>query len=134
MNENMKKDKYNFLIDGFPRNKDNLDGWNRQMGGKCNLKFVLFFDCSEEVEPSPNYRRPQTFPHSMHDFSLVIPQTCVQRCLGRGASGSGRSDDNPESLKKRSVNTFVKARKALWMTAEPHLAASHSHLVPGTHN
>lgn len=49
MKENMKSDRYDFLIDGFPRNKDNLDGWNRQMGGKANLQFVLFFDCSEEV-------------------------------------------------------------------------------------
>lgn len=28
-------------------------------------------------------------------------QVCVSRCLERGAAGSGRSDDNPESLKKR---------------------------------
>lgn len=28
-------------------------------------------------------------------------QVCVSRCLRRGAGGSGRSDDNPESLKKR---------------------------------
>ncbi|ELU03710.1 hypothetical protein CAPTEDRAFT_18710 [Capitella teleta] len=77
MKENMKSDRYDFLIDGFPRNKDNLDGWNRQMGGKANLQFVLFFDCSEEV--------------------------CVERCLHRGAAGSGRSDDNPDSLKRRIV-------------------------------
>ena len=38
-----------FLIDGFPRNKDNLDGWTRQMGEKVDLQFVLFFDCDEEV-------------------------------------------------------------------------------------
>lgn len=30
-----------------------------------------------------------------------ILQVCVNRCLERGAGGSGRSDDNPESLKKR---------------------------------
>lgn len=28
-------------------------------------------------------------------------QVCVNRCLQRGAAGSGRSDDNPETLKKR---------------------------------
>jgi UMP-CMP kinase len=28
-------------------------------------------------------------------------QVCVNRCLQRGAAGSGRSDDNLESLKKR---------------------------------
>ena len=28
-------------------------------------------------------------------------QACLERCLQRGAAGSGRSDDNEESLKKR---------------------------------
>jgi UMP-CMP kinase len=42
-------DKDTFLIDGFPRNKDNLDGWARQMGEKTNVKGVLFFECSEKV-------------------------------------------------------------------------------------
>jgi len=69
--------KHSFLIDGFPRNKDNLDGWNREMGDKSNLQFVLFFDCDED--------------------------TCVKRCLTRGQAGSGRSDDNLDSLKKRIV-------------------------------
>lgn len=68
-----------FLIDGFPRNKDNLDGWHRRVADKVKLQFVLFFDCSMEV--------------------------CSQRCLDRGAAGSGRSDDNAESLKKR-FNTY----------------------------
>jgi UMP-CMP kinase len=46
----MKKSGQNkFLIDGFPRNKDNLDGWQREMGDKTHVKFVLFFDCSQEV-------------------------------------------------------------------------------------
>jgi len=67
----------NFLIDGFPRNQDNLDGWSRQMGNKAEVKFVLFLEAPEDV--------------------------CVNRCLQRGQAGSGRSDDNPESLKKRVV-------------------------------
>ena len=41
--------KENFLIDGFPRNQNNLEGWNKEMGDKVNLKFVLFFDCPLEV-------------------------------------------------------------------------------------
>lgn len=65
----------NFLIDGFPRNKNNLDGWNKEMGEKAKVLFVLFFDCTESV--------------------------CIDRCLRRGEEGSGRSDDNIESLKKR---------------------------------
>ncbi|XP_005178088.3 UMP-CMP kinase [Musca domestica] len=74
-----KSDKNKFLIDGFPRNQDNLDGWNRQMSEKVDFQFVLFFNCSEDV--------------------------CVDRCLSRGKSGSGRSDDNMESLKKR-IQTY----------------------------
>merc|ERR1712025_1262706 len=69
--------KDNFLIDGFPRNEDNLEGWNQAMEGKVNLQCVLWFHCSQEV--------------------------CIERCLARGAAGSGRSDDNEESLKKRFV-------------------------------
>lgn len=38
-----------FVIDGFPRNEDNLDGWERQMGEKVDMRFVLFFECPEEV-------------------------------------------------------------------------------------
>lgn len=68
-----------FLIDGFPRNKDNLEGWQRQMSGKADVKFVLFFDCPREI--------------------------CVERCLKRGAAGSGRTDDNEESMIKR-MNTY----------------------------
>lgn len=45
------------------------------MSGKTNLQFVLFFDCSEDA--------------------------CTERCLARGKAGSGRTDDNAESLKKR---------------------------------
>lgn len=38
-----------FLIDGFPRNKDNLDGWNEAMNEVADVKMVLFFSCSEQV-------------------------------------------------------------------------------------
>ncbi|XP_047536052.1 UMP-CMP kinase [Vanessa atalanta] len=69
-----------FLIDGFPRNKDNLEGWERVMSEKTKLLFVLFFECSRDI--------------------------CTERCLKRGAAGSGRSDDNMESLKKR-FNTYI---------------------------
>lgn len=72
--------KSRFLIDGFPRNKDNLDGWERAMSDKTKLLFILFFECSRDL--------------------------CTERCLGRGAAGSGRSDDNLESLQKR-FNTYL---------------------------
>lgn len=41
--------KYKFLIDGFPRNEDNLQGWTKTMDGKADVSFVLFFDCDNEV-------------------------------------------------------------------------------------
>ena len=41
--------KFRFLIDGFPRNEDNLQGWTRVMDEKADVKFVLFFDCGNEV-------------------------------------------------------------------------------------
>lgn len=66
-----------FLIDGFPRNQNNLEGWDREMANKVNVLGTFFFDCDEE--------------------------TCMKRCLARGAAGSGRSDDNEESLRKRFV-------------------------------
>lgn len=45
------------------------------MSEKVDFLFVLYFDCSEDK--------------------------CVERCLKRGQAGSGRTDDNLESLKKR---------------------------------
>jgi len=38
-----------FLIDGFPRNKDNMTGWDTTIGDKVDLLFVLFLDCPGNV-------------------------------------------------------------------------------------
>lgn len=38
-----------FLIDGFPRNKDNMNGWSTSIGDQVDLLFVLFLDCPENV-------------------------------------------------------------------------------------
>lgn len=73
-----KSQKQNFLIDGFPRNKDNLDGWNKEMDNVARVQKVLFFNCPDKI--------------------------CVERCLLRGKT-SGRSDDNEESLKLR-IQTY----------------------------
>uniref|UniRef100_A0A4W5PLI4 UMP-CMP kinase n=1 Tax=Hucho hucho TaxID=62062 RepID=A0A4W5PLI4_9TELE len=85
MEETMEMDekKFRFLIDGFPRNEDNLQGWTTVMEGKANVKFVLFFDCSSEV--------------------------CIDRCLERGKS-SGRTDDNRASLEKR-IQTYLQSTR-----------------------
>uniref|UniRef100_A0AC35TXB0 UMP-CMP kinase n=1 Tax=Rhabditophanes sp. KR3021 TaxID=114890 RepID=A0AC35TXB0_9BILA len=65
-----------FLVDGFPRNEDNLRGWAEEMSHLATINFVLYLSCSEEI--------------------------CLSRCLSRG---QGRTDDNVESLKKR-ISTY----------------------------
>lgn len=87
MEETMEMDekKFRFLIDGFPRNEDNLQGWTTVMEGKANVKFVLFFDCTSEV--------------------------CIDRCLERGKS-SGRTDDNRASLEKR-IQTYLQSTRPI---------------------
>jgi UMP-CMP kinase len=63
-----------FLIDGFPRNEDNKDGWYRVVGKRAVVTQVLFYDC-----PLDELKR---------------------RLLKRGET-SGRSDDNEASIVKR---------------------------------
>ncbi|KAJ8278575.1 hypothetical protein GJAV_G00089070 [Gymnothorax javanicus] len=78
-------DKFRFLIDGFPRNQDNLQGWSSVMEARADVRFVLFFDCSDQV--------------------------CINRCLERGKS-SGRTDDNRESLEKR-IQTYLHSTRPI---------------------
>jgi len=60
------------LVDGFPRNRDNLDGWNAQIGERAHVVCALSFDCPDDV--------------------------LTARLLGRG---QGRDDDNAEAIRKR---------------------------------
>jgi UMP-CMP kinase len=74
MMDAVKKDKDGkgkFLIDGFPRKMDQALKFEESV---CPSKFVLFFDCPEEV--------------------------MQKRLMERGKT-SGRADDNEESIKKR---------------------------------
>jgi UMP-CMP kinase len=52
-----------FLIDGFPRNQDNLDGWTREMDDKVKVHFVLHLEAPIEK--------------------------CLARCMGRSQSRLG---------------------------------------------
>ena len=63
-----------FLVDGFPRNANNLSGWQTVAGDSLQVGGVLFYDCPEE--------------------------TMEARLLERGKT-SGRTDDNIESIRKR---------------------------------
>lgn len=70
--------KNNFLIDGFPRSLDNLDGWFEAFGREAELPKMLYFECPYDV--------------------------LEKRILAR-AKYTGRKDDNIESLKLR-FDTF----------------------------
>ncbi|CAD7949403.1 unnamed protein product [Amoebophrya sp. A25] len=72
-----KKGRANkFLIDGFPRNKDNVSGWKKVCGDSTDLRGVLYFSVSDE--------------------------TCVKRVLERAEkSDEKRTDDTEEGIKKR---------------------------------
>jgi len=73
------KGKRFFLIDGFPRNLDNVTGWNENVGDAADVLGVLYFEAKDtELE---------------------------RRLLDRGET-SGRSDDNIDSIRKR-FKTFV---------------------------
>ena len=63
-----------YLIDGFPRNYENLEVWKKILGEEVDVPFVLFLQANEDA--------------------------MIERILER-AKTSGRSDDNMESLKKR---------------------------------
>jgi UMP-CMP kinase len=63
-----------YLIDGFPRNEENLKVFQEVMKDSVEVKKLIFFNCS----------------------SQVMSERIMER-----AKVSGRVDDNPESIKKR---------------------------------
>merc|ERR1711935_378754 len=70
----MKKEKAgtNFLLDGFPRNMENIQTWDTVLGSKTQLLGVLYYN--------------------------LDPETMKERLMGRN---EGRADDNEETIKKR---------------------------------
>lgn len=63
-----------YLIDGFPRNWDNLIGWEKIMDHMYNVEMILYVNCDENI--------------------------LEERLLTRGLT-SGRTDDNIITAKKR---------------------------------
>tara|TARA_B110000503_G_C6975129_1_gene340811 strand:- start:158 stop:298 length:141 start_codon:yes stop_codon:yes gene_type:complete len=37
------------LIEGFPKNLENVETWNRKMKGICHTKLFMYFDVDNEV-------------------------------------------------------------------------------------
>ena len=63
-----------FLIDGYPRNQDNIDGWKEIFGNNYKLIVTIILKCNEEE---------------------------LEKRLLERAKSSGRVDDNIETIKKR---------------------------------
>jgi UMP-CMP kinase len=70
----LKSGSSKFLVDGFPRDMDNLKCWEDKMTDIAEVQFLLFLDCPQSI--------------------------MLDRLLERGKT-SGRNDDNEESIKKR---------------------------------
>lgn len=74
-----------YLVDGFPRNFDNLNGWCLNMANYTALWGVLVYQCPLDV---------------------------LEKRILKRASDSGREDDNLESLRKR-FTTFERDTKPI---------------------
>ena len=70
---NYSKDKI-FLIDGYPRNQENIDGWMEIFGNNYKLITSIILDCDEKV----------------------LENRLIER-----AKSSGRIGDNIETIQKR---------------------------------
>lgn len=74
-----------FLVDGFPRDTDNLACWEENMSDVAEVKFLLYLACPQDI--------------------------MLARLLERGKT-SGRNDDNEESIKKR-FDTYEKMTRPI---------------------
>ena len=79
----LKSDNKKILVDGYPRNQENMDVWEKVMKDVVDVKAALFFDC-----PAEEMRK---------------------RILGRN---QGRADDNEATIKKR-IDVFEKETRPL---------------------
>lgn len=93
-----------FLVDGFPRNKNNLDGWQKEMGNKTNVRFVLILRAPLDI--------------------------CTERCLSRN---EGRSDDNEVFLLYDALKfqTFILKFEMIYQESmRKRIVTYNNHTVP----
>ena len=84
----LKSENKKILVDGYPRNQENMDVWNKMMSDAVEVKAALFSDCSAEE--------------------------MKKRILGRN---EGRADDNEKTILKR-IEIFEKETRPLTPTFE----------------
>ena len=78
-----KEKKKKILVDGYPRNQENIDEWEKQMKDLVVVKGALYIEVSNDE--------------------------MKKRLLGRN---EGRADDNEETIGKR-LETFEKETKPI---------------------
>ena len=71
-----------FLADGFPRNKENLEAWDKNLGEHVDTEFLMLFSLKDETMLSRLRGRAEKTPVNMR-----------------------RADDNEVTYKKR-IATF----------------------------
>jgi UMP-CMP kinase len=114
--------KNRFLVDGFPRNEDNLHGWTKV---RCFPSDLSCFPHGPFPD-SPTRTRslflsvclffPAQVMEGFANVKFVLfmdcdEETMEKRCLGR-AEGQGRSDDNVETIRKR-FHTYVNSTRPI---------------------
>lgn len=94
-----------FLIDGFPRNADNLDGWNRVVGTRAQVQFVLFFDAPEAVMETRLLKRGETSGRADDNIEVGVGWSRRYRCCGvcvhRNPGVLSRCCYHTQSIRKR---------------------------------
>lgn len=107
-----------FLIDGFPRNKENRDAWEKQAGYDC--QFVLFFDCQQETLEQRLSSRNQGRSDDNTDtirsrFKVFLENTMpiIRHYEGKGKVAHVRAEGTPDEVYQRTCpffEPFLKAR------------------------
>ena len=71
LNAMSQSPRSHFLIDGFPRNEDNLAGWERVVGPDAHVLGCIYFDSSDSVMRSRLVQRSLTSGRSDDDIKVI---------------------------------------------------------------
>ncbi|XP_036319599.1 uncharacterized protein LOC118734019 [Rhagoletis pomonella] len=63
-----------FLIDGFPRNQDNFDGWTRQMGDKVGFQYLINLRQAVLQDKERNMEELLKIVEASHEFCDELHQ------------------------------------------------------------
>ena len=56
---------WNFLVDGFPRNMDNFNGWFDAIGDECDVRAIAFSRSVARISPLPCRFRLRCILHAL---------------------------------------------------------------------